>query len=105
MPLRTPNHISHVPAGQPCANERDNGKCLLEGCKGVHGIKDWTGVECTNPCYRKYKVCPDFLPTAKNKGKICKDKHSQRPNGMKAIADAKKLAQQEFEGMWAVMEI
>ena len=102
--LTPPNHIYMVPEGKPCVNERDNGKCLIENCKGVHGFKDWTGVECTNPCYRKYKICPNFLPSAHNKGQMCKDKHSERPNGFKAIKDAKEMAQKEFEGVFAIME-
>lgn len=103
-PRPPPNHISHVPEGKPCVNERDNGKCLLEGCKGIHGSNEWTGVECTNPCYTKHLICPGFLCAGHNKGQLCKDKHSQKPHGMKEILAAKELCRKEFPGMWGVME-
>ena len=83
--------IMRAPEGKPCPNERDHGKCYAgdKGCLAIHGCKDWTGKECTDPCYKKHKICPCFLPNSKKGRVMCKDKHSTRPVGGEAIEAAR----------------
>ena len=90
-----PNHIKGTVEGLPCINERDNGKCELEGCKGIHNNENlWSGKECNNPCYVKYKLCPGFIRRTKESFKeCCKDKHSSKLS-MTSKAELDKLKEQ-----------
>ena len=89
--------------GLSCLNERDLGKCKMQGkgCKGEHGSAEFTQKECTHPCYVKHKVCPNF---AHRQGKtVCLDKHERLP--FAEMRDRFKAARAEFEGEFGGVEL
>ena len=93
--------IMRTPPGKPCPNERDAGKCYAEGkgCQGTHGHTYWTKTECTNPCYAKFSMCPNFFTN--KKGEMCKGMHTKKPSGHDGIKAAKAKSKEEFPEMFA----
>ena len=100
---RPPGHIMNPPAGQPCVNERETGKCLLPNCKSTHNLKGCENTECKNPSYVALHVCPGFIPGRRSDGSFCKCKHSKNPNA-KELAAKRQQAQRDFAEIWAICE-